>query len=183
MDWLSTLISWLNSNAGVVTTLATVVIAIASLISSRIISLQKSIERANRMPVLTFVERVEAARSGSDQSESARGWRSVYVENVGYGPALNIVRKIVTKVERIPGIEPNECLAIGALGSGDETSAFVTTQKGDYSTSLLDLPELWIVVECDDILGRHYEGSYRNRSYSTRPIPKRKMPPDQAARI
>ncbi|MGA7764031.1 MAG: transposase [Candidatus Binataceae bacterium] len=35
------------------------------------------------MPVLTFVERVEA------------DWRSVFVKNVGYGPGLNIVRKIV----------------------------------------------------------------------------------------
>jgi hypothetical protein len=169
MDWLCTLISWLNSNAGVVTTLATVVIAIASLISSRIISLQESIERANRRPVLTFVEQVEA------------DWHSVFVKNIGYGPALNIVRKIVKKVERIPGIEPNECLTIGALGSGDETSAFVTTQKG--GSSLLDVPELWIVVECDDILGAHYEVTYKNRSHSTRPIRKRNMPPDQAARI
>jgi len=37
------------------------------------------------MPVLTFVERVEA------------GWRSVFEKNVGYGPGLNIVRKIVKK--------------------------------------------------------------------------------------
>ena len=99
------------------------------------------------------------------------------------GPALNTVRKIVKKVDRIPGIEPNECLTIGALGSGDETSAFVTTEPGDSSTPLLDQPELWIVVECDDILGAHYEVIYKNRSHSIRPIRKRNMPPDQAARI
>ena len=61
MQRLCALTSWLNNNSGVVTTLATVVIAYASWISSRIIRLQKRIERANRMPVLTFVERVEAA--------------------------------------------------------------------------------------------------------------------------
>ncbi len=180
MDSLYASISWLNSNAGVITTLATVVIAYASLISSRIIRLQKKIERANRMPVLTFVETVEVGRSSSEQ---ARGWRSVFVKNVGYGPALNIVRKIVKKVERIPGIEPNECLTIGALGSGDETSAFVTTESGDSSTPLLDQPELWIVVECDDILGAHYEVIYKNRSQSIRQTRKRNMPPEQAARI
>jgi len=171
MDWPRALIGWLNSNAGAVTTLATIVIAYASWVSSRIVRLQKRIERANRMPVLTFVERVQA------------GWRSVFVKNVGYGPALNIVRKIIKKVERIPGIEPNECLPIGALGSGDETSAFVTTQPGDPSVPLLDAPELWIVVECDDILGAHYQVTYKNRSHSTRQVPKRTMPPDQAARI
>ena len=85
MQRLCALTSWLNNNSGVVTTLATVVIAYASWISSRIIRLQKRIERGNRMPVLTFVERVEA------------GWRSVFEKNVGYGPGLNIVRKIVKK--------------------------------------------------------------------------------------
>jgi hypothetical protein len=172
MQWLCALISWLNSNSGAVTTLATIIIAYASWISSRIIRLQKRIERANRMPVLTFVEKVGVS------------WRSVLVKNVGYGPALNIVRRIVTKVERIPGIEPNECLPIGALGSGDETSAFVTAKPGDSSVPLLDAPELWIVVECDDILGAHYEVIYKNRSHSIPlRIRKRNMPPDQAARI
>ncbi|MGC2281026.1 MAG: hypothetical protein WA603_13500 [Candidatus Acidiferrales bacterium] len=96
------------------------------------------------MPMLTFVERVEA------------GWRSVFVKNVGYGPGLNIVRKIVKKIERIPGIQPKECLTIGALGSGGDTSAFIATEPEDSSTPLLDDPELWIVVECDDILGKHH---------------------------
>ena len=121
MQRLCALTSWLNNNSGVVTTLATVVIAYAPWISSRIIRLQKRIERANRMPVLTFVERVEA------------GWRSVFVKNVGYGPAEHR-QENRKKIERIPGIQPKECLTIGALGSGGDTSAFIATEPGDSST-------------------------------------------------
>lgn len=60
------------------------------------------------------------------------------------------------KIERIPGIQPKGCLTIGALGSGGDTSAFIATEPGDSSTPLQDDPELWIVVECDDILGKHH---------------------------
>jgi hypothetical protein len=169
MDWVCAAVARVNSNAGVVTALATVVIAYASWISSRIIRLEKKIERANRMPVLAFVE------------EHTRGNSSVVVKNAGYGPALNIVCKVI-----VPGkllcATPNEALTIGALAPTEQAFAYMGLLFAD--AHVLDDPKFHAVIECDDILDGHYESTYRDRTlFGPVRIVKRKMPPSQARRI
>jgi hypothetical protein len=159
-----------------VTAVATIVIAWASVVSSRLFRLQKKIEKANRMPVLTFVE------------EQTGDHRSVYIKNAGYGPGLNIVRKVIEPGAPLgtkPRLhtEPQE-VTIGALAPTEKAYAYICTCPGDYSTPILDDTLLHAVIECDDIIDGHYEFTYCKRAHS-RPVPigKRKMGPSEAHRI
>jgi len=178
MDLVCAILHWLKENSGAVmatvTAAATVVIALASVVSSRLLSLQKKIEKANRMPVLTFVE------------ERTADQRLVYIKNAGYGPALNIVRKVIN-----PGAgtrprlhtEP-QMVTIGALAPTEKAYAYICTATDDYSTPILDNTMLHFVIECDDIIDGHYEYTYCKRAHS-KPVPlsRRKMPPSQAPQI
>jgi hypothetical protein len=161
---------WFNSNSSAVTATATVVIAWASLVSSRLFRLEKRIEQANRMPILTFVEEITG------------DYRSVYIKNAGYGPALNIVRKVI-EPGRFLSTTPQEVLIIGTLGPAEKAFAYIATQ-GMSSVSVLDQPEFHALIECDDVVDGHYEFVYRDRTLS-KPlaIAKRKMPPSQADRL
>jgi hypothetical protein len=162
--------------ATAITAIATVVIGWATWVSSRLFSLQRKIERANRMPILFFSEE----RTGNAADERTRDERSLFVKNVGYGPALNIVRELIHTGEvRATGTQGP--LPLGSLAPGERVYAFLLSR--DVSV-ILDAPEFHAVIEYDDILGQSYEVIYRNRTHSTPvPIAKRKMPPSQAQRI
>jgi hypothetical protein len=152
---------WIRNNSSVIGAAATVVIAIATLAIARLIRLEKRRQRADRMPVLALTEVVELHETTYS--------RALYVKNIGYGPALNIVRRIGEMQ-----------LVIGSLASGDK--AFALFRSG-REIPILDNPGFRVVLECDDILDRHFEFTYENRKLSKpRRVPKRKMPSTDANR-
>ena len=167
MDWDRAIVCWLNDNSAVVMAIATIVIAWASVVSSRLVRLEKKIER----PILTFVE------------EQTGDHRSVFVKNAGYGPALNIVREVIEAGELLR-TTAHEPLIIGALAPAEKAYAYMATLPPNASVPVLDDPKFHAVIECDDILDGHYKFVYQNRIHSKpTPIPKRKMPPNEAHRI
>lgn len=116
------------------------------------------------MPILTLTEEIE--QGGPHYN------RALYVKNIGYGPALNIVCKL------------DEPFVLNSLAPGDKTYAFFRTSPSNSGVSILDDPKFKAVLECDDVLDGHYEFTYESRKYSApSPIPKRKMPPAEAHRI
>lgn len=165
MDFLLT---WVRDNSSVVSAVATGVIAIAALIiaaatvaSARIIRLEKRRERADRMPILALTEEIELHETTHS--------RALYLKNIGYGPALNIVRKIAEMQ-----------LVVGSLAPRDKTFALFRSGK---DIPILDNPTFLAVLECDDILDRHFEFTYANRKLSgPKRISKRKMPSSEANR-
>lgn len=165
------LLAWLRNNSSPVSAVATVVSAVAaaivagaSVVSARIIQLEKKRQRADRMPILALTEEIE--QGDPDYN------RALYAKNVGYGPALNIVREI-----------DHEPLVLGSLAPGDKTFAFFRTLPSN-SCPILDQPTSRVFLECDDILDGHYEFTYENRKHSApKAIPKRKMPSSEAHRI
>jgi hypothetical protein len=168
VDWIFT---WLRNNSSSVSVVATVVSAVAaaiiaraSVVSARIIRLEKKRQIADRMPILALTEEIEQGNPDYN--------RALYVKNIGYGPALNIVRKI------------DEPLVLGSLAPGDKTFAFFRTLPSNSGVSILDDPKFKAILECDDILDGHYEFTYEGRKHSApRSISKRKMPPAEAHRI
>jgi hypothetical protein len=136
--------------------------------------LEKKIERANRMPILFFVDE----RTGDH--------RSLYIKNVGYGPALNIVRKSIEPGDLLASASVDEALIVGSLAPGEKAYAFRATLPPNDNASPLDDPKFRGVIECDDVLDRHWEVVFRNRTHSTpTPLAKRRMPrsPSQAQRL
>ena len=154
-------LDWIRNNSSIICAAATVVIALAMLAIARLIRLEKRRQRADRMPILALTEEVEL--HGTTYS------RALYVKNIGYGPALNIVRKIGEMQ-----------LVVGSLGAGDKTFALF---RAGREIPILDNPTFRVVLECDDILDRHFEFNYENRMLSApRHISKRKMPSGSANR-
>ncbi len=97
---LCVIVRWLNDNsagvmavATVVTMIATVFIAWATVVSSRLVGLEGTREQANRMPVLTL----EEGEEGREEDK----YRVVYIKNAGYGPALNITRRVIDPPPRL----------------------------------------------------------------------------------
>jgi hypothetical protein len=173
MDWF---VRWLNQYAGAISATATLVIAAASVVSARIIHFEKKREKADRMPILTFAD--QAAGGGKD------GYRELYVKNVGYGPALNIVRKIIQTGDLLSYARTDEPLVLGALAPTERAYALAATLPGHASVSILDDPQFHAVIECDDILDEHYEFVYQKRTHLT-PVrlARRKLAAAQAHRI
>jgi len=170
MDWICTAVSWLDNNSAAVMAIATVVIAYASVVSSRFVCLEKKIERANRMPILTFAD------------ERTDDHRSLYVKNVGYGPALNIVRNIIEPGDLLQ-TRPQDPLLLGSLAPSERVYAYAATLPPNSSVAIVDDPRFHAVVEYDDVLDGHYEFVYQGRTHSKpERITKRKMPPNQARR-
>jgi hypothetical protein len=160
MNWLCTINTWLSQNSTTVTAIATlvtgfatVVIAWASVVSSRIVRLEEKRECANRMPMLTFVK------------EQTGDHRSMYVKNAGYGPALNIVRKVINPGSLLR-TEAGESLSLGSLGPAERcthiSQRFHQTLALRFSTIRNSTPSL----ECDDVLDGHYEFTYKDRVQS-----------------
>ncbi len=177
--YIGAIVCWLTDNstiimaiATVVTAIATAVIAWATWVSSRLVRLQEKIERANRMPILTFAE------------ERRDDYRELCVKNIGYGPALNIIRMIIEPGSLLSHARPQEPLPLGSLAPGEKVYAFNATQSPNVSVSVLDDPKFHAVIECDDVLGAHYEFVFQDRTHSTpAPLAKRKMPPSKAHRV
>ena len=178
MNWTTVIAGWLNNNSGavagiatVVTAIATAVIAWASWVSSRLVALERKRERASRMPVLFFVD------------EPTADHRSLYVKNIGYGPALNVVRKVIEPGDLLH-TRKDEPLPLGSLAPSEKVYAFSATLAPNASASPLDDPKFHAVIECDDLLDGHWGIVFQNRTHSTPvSIAKRKMPPGQAQRV
>jgi hypothetical protein len=152
------ILTWIRNNSAVVpsivTAAATVVIAIAAIVGTRIIRLEKKRQKADRMPVLVLTEEIELHETTQS--------RALYVKNIGYGPALNVVRKIIEMQ-----------LVVGSLGPGDKTFALYRSAR---EIPILDNPNFRVAIECDDILDQHFEFIYENRRLlGPKRISKRKM--------
>jgi len=68
--------------ATVVNAVATGLIAWFTYVSSRILKWEKEKDRRSRQPILVLVDEIDA---------TTRDCRNLYVKNIGYGPALNVV--------------------------------------------------------------------------------------------
>lgn len=158
--WTNILI-WIRNNSSVIEAAAIVVIAIATVSIARLIRLEKRGQRADRMPVLALTEIVELHETTYS--------RALYVKNIGYGPALNIVRKIGEMQ-----------LVLGSLATGDKVFALFRSGR---EIPILDNPTFRVLLECDDIFDHHFEFIYENRKLSRpRRISKRKMSSTDANR-
>lgn len=172
------LVSYLNANSGAViavasaiTALATGLIARFSYISSRVLSWEKEKDRRSRQPVLIFVDEITGDH------------RSLYVKNVGYGPAMDVVRNII-KAGELVKTKPNEPLLLGCIGQGEKVYAYSLTQPPINAVPIIDDPQFEAALEYDDILGNHYEISFQQRHHSTpRMVSQRRILWSQVARI
>lgn len=163
MDYLLRLVrdnpSVVSAIATVVSGLAAVIIAVATVVGAFIIRLEGKRQKADRMPILALREEQPV---DSQQNQ-------LHVKNIGYGPALNIVRKIAQTQ-----------LIVGSLGPGDKIFGLYHLGR---NVGILDDPKFRVVLECDDVLGRHWEFSYEDRNlHGPKRISKRKMPPSEANR-
>ncbi|MFQ5902304.1 MAG: hypothetical protein ACE5JO_01305 [Candidatus Binatia bacterium] len=147
-------INYLNINSGavvaaasVVTAIATIVIAVFSCLSLRMLRWEKEKDRRAREPILVLADEI----TGNN--------RSLYVKNVGYGPAMDVVRNIV-QAGNLVKTTPNEPLLLGSLGPGEKVYAYCATPPSNDSVPIIDDPNFRAVLEYDDILRTHYETSY-----------------------
>jgi hypothetical protein len=109
--------------------------------------------------------------------------RSLYSKNIGYGPAMNIVFVIIQSGGLMKGVRPNEPLPLRTLGPRQKTYAYGATQPPNDSVSIIDDPDLNVLIEYDDILGNHYQTQYMNRKHSINQIARREYPSEQASQI
>lgn len=110
-------------------------------------------------------------------------YRSLYVKNVGYGPAMDVVRNII-KAGELVKTTPNEPLLLGCIGQGEKVDAYSPTQPPINAVPIIDDPQFEAALEYDDILGNHYEISFQQRHHSTpRLIAQRSISWNQVARI
>jgi hypothetical protein len=176
MKFLGTAWCWLNDNSAGVAAIATVFIAWASCMSAGLVRQGRNKERTDRMPVLTFIDELVPAANPKES------YRSLYIKNAGYGPALNIVRKVIDGGTLLSST--NEVLNVGALAPTEKAFAYLSTPPGRTGVPVLDQPSFYALVECDDIRNVHYEFTYRDRMHSKpKMLRKRKMPPNEAQRI
>jgi len=175
---MSHLICYLNTNSSAVIAVASAVSALAAIfiawftyVSSRLLRWEKEKDRRSRQPVLIFVDEITVDH------------RSLYVKNVGYGPAMDVVRNII-KAGELVQTTPNEPLLLGCIGQGEKVDAHSPTQPPIKSVPIIDDPQFEAALEYDDILGNHYEISFQRRHHSTpQLVPKRRIPWDRVARI
>ena len=171
--YLSVNSSAVTALATAISALATIVIACFSLVSWRILCWEKEKDRRSRQPVLSFV----------DEFDERGNCRNLYVKNVGYGPAMDVVRSIIQAADLVK-TTPNEPLLIGCLGPREKVYAYCATPPNNSSVPIIDDPKFQASLEYDDILGNHYEISYRQRHHSLPLLTdQRRIPWDQVARI
>ena len=84
--------------------------------------------------------------------------RSLYVKNVGYGPAMDVVRNII-RAGGLVRTTPNEPLLLGSLGQGERVYAYCATPPNSNAAPIIDDPNFQATLEYDDIFGNHYETS------------------------
>ena len=92
--------------------------------------------------------------------EKTGNHRSLYVKNVGTGPAINIVRNITQPGDLLKST-PNEPLPLKPLGPMDQTYAYCATHPPVDSVLITDDPKFEAFLEYDDTLGSHYQTIYR----------------------
>jgi hypothetical protein len=157
-----------------VTAIATGVIAYYSYQSWHILKRQEENDRKRLQPVLVFINEVVISEQGGATQE-------LLVKNVGYGPAIDIVRNITQVGSKwMKHYDPREALLLGSLGPGDKARAYFTTPE----VPIIDDPEFKAVLEYSDLLGNHYETSYQQRHHSGQvQIVERKIPWDKVQRI
>lgn len=165
------IISFLNSISSVVIAVATIFIAYFSYISSRIHQWEKEKDRRNRQPVLVLVDEITGDH------------RSLYAENIGYGPAMNVVRTILQTGKLTKHCTPNEPLPLRPLGQGQRIYAYCATLPPYNSVPMVDDPDFQVRMEYDDIFGNHYETCYENRQHSITQIAQRKTHWAQVGRV
>lgn len=175
------IISWLNNNSGTAIAAATGVIAWFSYVSSRIIKWQKRFleweeekDRRNRQPILVLGDEMFSR-------ERIGYYVDFFVENVGYGPGVNIVMTILRMGETMKRfaehINVNEPLALRPLGRGERTVVYrITLKDMTFSSPMIYDPLLHVRIAYDDIFGNRYETRYEYRQYVVTQIPKRKTP-------
>lgn len=175
---MTALACWLNANANLVTALAsaatalaTVVLALFGVTNVRLLRWEREKDRRNRQPIVALTEDI------APQS------RDLQLKNVGYGPALNVVRVILATGHLTRHATTDVALPIAPLGPGDSAYGYCNTLPGHTSVSILDEPELRVLVEYDDIFGKHYETHYGDRQHSTAQIKHRQIPWEQVQRI
>lgn len=170
----------LNANSSVVIAIASAISAVATIfiawfsyVSSRLLRWEKEKDRRSRQPVLSFV----------DEFDERGNCRNLYVKNVGYGPAMDVVRTIIHAGDLVK-TTPNEPLLIGCLGPGEKVYAYCATPPNISSVPIIDDPMFQASLEYGDILGNPYEIRYQQRHHSIpRLIEKRRILWDQVARI
>lgn len=158
------------ASASVITVLTTIVIAWSSWVSSRVLKWDKEKDRRNRQPVLVLVD------------EITNNHRSLYAENIGYGPAMNIVRAIPQAGE-LTQHTTKEPLPLRPLGQGQRAYAYCATLPPNQSVPIVDDPDFHVRIEYDDIFGDHYGTCFKNRQHLIAPIAQRKIPFAQVGRI
>lgn len=166
---LQGLICYLNTNsaavvaaASLVTAIATIVIAAFSYFSVSLLRWEKEKDRRDREPILVLLD------------EATGDHRSLYVKNVGYGPAMDTVRNIVS-AGALVRTTPNEPLLLGSLGPGERIYSYSATQPPNNSVSIIDDPNFEAVLEYDDILGNHYETRYHKRHHVRTQVVQRRI--------
>lgn len=130
--------------------------------------LEKS--QGGRRPELIFVDEKTGDR------------RSLYVKNVGTGPAINTVRNIINPGD-LTKTTPNQPLPLKPLGPMEQVEAYCATHPPCDSVSIIDDPKFEAFLEYDDTLGSHYQSIYRDRQHSIKQVPQRTIPWDRVARV
>lgn len=157
--------------ASAISAVATIFIAWFSYVSSRLLRWEKEKDRRSRQPVLVFADEITGNH------------RSLYVKNVGYGPAMDAVRTIIQTGDTVK-TTLNEPLPIGSIGPEEKVYALCASQRDTGSVPIVDDPRFQARVEYDDILGNNYEISYQHRHHSTpEQTRQRRIPCNQVARI
>lgn len=157
--------------ATAITALATIIIAYFSYVSSRILKWEKVKDRRNRQPLLILVDEINGDH------------RNLYAENIGYGPAINIVRTIVKTGKVTAHITSNEPLPIRPLGQMQRTYCYCATLPPINSVPIIDDPDLQVLMEYDDIFGNHYQTNFKNREHLIGLIAQRTIPMKEVARV
>lgn len=173
------IISYFNTNSAAIIVVATIITAVATgfiawftYVSSRILKWEKEKDRRNRQPILVLVDEITGDH------------RSLYVENIGYGPAVNIVRTILQTGKLTKHCTINEPLPLQRpLGQKQRTSAYCATLPYNNAVPMIDEPDFHVRIEYEDIFGNYYETCYKNRQHSIAQIPQRKIHWDQVRRV
>lgn len=160
--------------ATIVTAVATAFIAFFSYQSWCILHRQEENDRKKLQPMLIFV---------NERSED--GTQKLFVKNIGYGPAIDIVFDIPQTGEEMQpyhGAAPYKGpVLLGSLGPEDKIQTPATSRSEVPITENL---RLMAVLEYVDILGNCYEIRYEQRQHSKpAQLAQRKIPLDRVQQI
>jgi hypothetical protein len=157
---LHEIVPWLKDNASWLS-------AVVSVATALVLVLRWVIERkAKCRPILVFREEIVGEPNCN---------RDLYIENKGYGPARNIVRRINSDPLNI--FRSEETLLVeGTLSPGEKPFARYSTLPNNSAIPILDDLKFHATIEYDDNLGGHYKSVYRDKRLTTRRVCWRRMP-------